>query len=177
MKIYLCSEDLAKQINITSDSNSFGHKKRTFEKGVFLWPEHFHKTSLLPQAFLAQKKNQEIETLIIIDRIINREGTIKIKGHINRSGTSFLRTETPHKERPTFPDMSKIYKNKSGETVITVGPERFVENNKQKTKTISEALAPIATLWSYVGVSLQAYGCGKKITSPIKLIEGISKLG
>ena len=134
MKIYLCSKDLAKQINITGDSNSFGHKKRTFEKGVFLWPEHFHKTSLLPQAFLAQKKKQEIETLIIIDRIINREGTIKIKGHINRSGTSFLRAETPHKERPTFPDMSKIYKNKAGETVITVGPERFVENNKQKNK-------------------------------------------
>ena len=125
---------------------------------------------------MAHKKKQDVETLIIIDRIINREGTIKIKGHINRSGTSFLRAETPHKERPTFPDMSKIYKNKFGKTVITIGPERFVENNKQKTKTISEALAPIAALWSYVGVSLQAYGCGKNITSPLKLIEGISKL-
>ena len=72
--------------------------------------------------------------------------------------------------------MSKIYKNKSGETVITVGPERFVENNKQKTKTISEALAPIAALWSYVGVSLQAYGCGNNITNPLKLIEGINAL-
>jgi len=177
VKIYLCSEALAKQINITSDSNSFGHKKRTLEKSVFLWPEHFHKTSLSPQAFLAHKKKQEIETLIIIDRIKKPEGIIKIKGHINRSGTSFLRAETPHKNRPTFPDMSKIYKNKSGETVITVGPERFVENNKQKRKTASEVLAPIAALWNYVGVSLQAYGCGNKITNPLKLIEGISKLG
>lgn len=177
MKIYLCSEALAKQINITSDSNSFGHKKRTFEKGFFLWPERFHKTNLLPQAFLAHKKKQDIETLIIIDRIKNLEGIIKIKGHINRSGTSFLIAETPCGDRPTFPDMSRPYKNKSGETVITIGPERFIENNKQKTKTTSEALAPIAALWSYVGVSLQAYGCGKNITSPLKLIEGISKLG
>ena len=176
MKIYLCSETLAKQIKVTSDSNFFGHKKHTLEKGVFLWPEHFHKTSMSPQAFLAHKKKQEIKALIIIDRIKNREGIIKIKGHINRSGTSFLIAETPHKDRPTFPDMSKIYKNKSGETVITVGPDRFVENNKQKTKTISEALAPIAALWSYVGVSLQAYGCGNNITNPLKLIEGINAL-
>ena len=140
MKIYLCSEALAKQINITSDSNSFGHKKCTFEKGVFLWPEYFHKTTLLPQAFLAQKKKQEIETLIIIDRIINREGTIKIKGHINRSGTSFLRAETPHKERPTFPDMSKIYKNKSGETVIPVGPERLSQPTTKKQRQYQKLL-------------------------------------
>jgi len=176
MKIYLCSEALAKQINITSDSTSFGHKKRTFAKGFFLWPERFHKTSLLPQTFLDHKKKQDIETLIIIDRIKNLEGIIKIKGHINRSGTSFLTAETPHKDRPTFPDMSKVYKNKSGETVITVGTERFVQNNKQKTKTTSEALAPIAALWSYVGVSLRAYGCGNNITSPLKLIKGISEL-
>ena len=113
MKIYLCSEALAKQIKVTCDSKIFGHKTHTLEKGVFLWPEHFHKTSMSPQAFLAHKKKQEIKTLIIIDRIKTPEGIIKIKGHINRSGTSFLIAETPHKNRPTFPDMSKIYKNKS----------------------------------------------------------------
>ena len=176
MIIYFCSEALAKQINIVSDSSSFGHKKHTLENGVILWPEHFHKTSLSPQAFLAHKKKQKIKTLIIIDRIKKHEGIIKIKGHINRSGTSFLIAETPHKQRPTFPDLSKIYRNKTGETIITVGPERFVENNKQKTKITSEALAPIAALWSYVGVSLQAYGCGNNITNPSKLIEGISAL-
>ena len=70
--------------------------------------------------------------------------------------------------------MSKIYGKRPGETVITVGPERFVENNNQKTKTKSEALAPIASLWHYLGVSLEAYGCGNNITNPLKLIEGIS---
>ena len=176
MKIYLCSEALAKQINITSDSSSFGHKKHTLENGVILWPEHFHKTSLSPQAFLAHKKKQKIKTLIIIDRIKKHEGIIKIKGHINRSGTSFLIAETPHKQRPTFPDLSKIYRNKTGETVITVGPERFTGNNKEETKITSEALAPVAALWHYVGVSLKVYGCGNKITNPLKLIEGISGL-
>ena len=176
MIIYFCSEALAKQINVASESSSFGHKKRTLENGIILWPERFHKTRMSPQTFLAHKKKQKIKTLIIIDRIKNREGIIKIKGHINRSGTSFLIAETPHKDRPTFPDMSKIYKSKSGETVITVGPKRFVENIKQKTKTTSEALAPIAALWSYVGVSLQAYGCGNNITNPLKLIEGINAL-
>ena len=100
----------------------------------------------------------------------------KINEHINRSGISFLIAETPLKDRPTFPDMSKVYGEKSGETVITVGPDRFVENDKQKTKITSEALAPIASLWHYVGVSLQAYGCGNNIATPLKLIEGINAL-
>ena len=86
MKIYFCGNALAKQINITSESSSFGHKKYTFEKEVFLWPEHFNKTSISPQTFLAHKKKQGIEKLIIIDRIKTPEGIIKIKGHINRSG-------------------------------------------------------------------------------------------
>ena len=175
MIIYFCSEALAKQINVASESSSFGHKKHTLENGVILWPEHFHKTSLSPQAFLAHKKKQKIKTLIIIDRIKKHEGIIKIKGHINRSGTSFLIAENPHKQRPTFPDLSKIYRNKKGKTVITVGPERFAGHNKEETKTISETLAPVAALWHYVGVSLQAYGCGNNITSPLKLIEGIGE--
>ena len=177
MKIYFCSAALAKQINVTAESRSFGHKKATLSQALFLWPERFHKNTLSPQVFLKHKTKKGTEKLIIIDRIQNRDGIKKINGHINRSGTNFLIAETPLKDRPTFPDMSRPYKNKSGETVITVGPERFIENNKQKTKTTSEALAPIAALWSYVGVSLQAYGCGKNITSPLKLIEGISKLG
>ena len=176
MIIYFCSEALAKQINVASDSSSFGHKKRTLENGIILWPEHFHKNSMSPQTFLAHKKKQKIKKLIIIDRIKNHEGIIKIKGHINRSGTSFLIAETPHKQRPAFPDLSKIYKNKKGKTVITIGPDRFVGKNKEETKTTSEALAPIAALWHYVGVSLHAYGCGNKITNPLKLIEGISAL-
>ena len=176
MKIYFCGNALAKQINITSESSSFGHKKYTFEKEVFLWPEHFNKTSISPQTFLAHKKKQGIEKLIIIDRIKNFEGITKINEHINRSGISFLIAETPFKDRPTFPDMSKVYGEKSGKTVITVGPDRFVENDKQKTKITSEALAPIASLWHYVGVSLQAYGCGNNIANPLKLIEGINAL-
>ena len=128
------------------------------------------------ETFLVYKKKQKIKTLIIIDRIKNREGIIKIKGHINRSGTSFLVAETPHKQRPTFPDLSKIYRNKTGKTVITVGPERFAGHNKEETKITSEALAPVAALWHYVGVSLKVYGCGNKITNPLKLIEGISGL-
>ena len=68
MKIYFCGNALAKQINITSESSSFGHKKYTFEKEVFLWPEHFNKTSISPQTFLAHKKKQGIEKLIIISK-------------------------------------------------------------------------------------------------------------
>ena len=174
MKIYFCSEALAKQINITAESRSFGHKKATLNQVLFFWPDRFHKTTLSPQVFLKHKIKKGIEKLIIIDRIQNRDGIKKINDHINRSGTNFLIAETPFKDRPTFPDMSKVYGKKSGETVITVGPERFVENNNQKTKTKSEALAPIALLWHYLGVSLEAYGCGNNITSPLKLIEGIS---
>jgi len=174
MKIYFCSAALAKQINVTAESRSFGHKKATLSQALFLWPERFHKNTLSPQVFLKHKTKKEIEKLIIIDRIQNCDGIKKINGHINRSGTSFLIAETPFKDRPTFPDMSKIYGKRSGETVITVGPERFVVNDNQKTQTKSEALAPIASLWHYLGVSLEAYGCGNNITNPLKLIEGIS---
>ena len=176
MIIYFCSEALAKQINVVSDSSSFGHKKHTLENRVILWPEHFHKTSLSPQAFLAHKKKQKIKTLIIIDRIKKHEGIIKINGHINRSGNGFLLAETPFKDRPTFPDMSKIYREKLGETVTTVGPERFATNDTQKENITSEALAPIASLWHYLGVSIRAYGCGNNIISPTQLIEGINEV-
>ena len=176
MNIYLCSEALAKQIKVKKDSNLFGHKTRTTEQKNFLWPEHFHKRSLSLQAFLKHKTMQGIEKLIIIDRIKNSEGIKKINGHINRSGNSFLVAETPFKGRPTFPDMSKIYGEKPGETVTTVGPERFATNGTQKENTISEALAPIASLWHYLGVSIRAYGCGNNILSPTQLIEGINEV-
>jgi hypothetical protein len=97
MKIYFCSAALAKQINVTAESRSFGHKKATLSQALFLWPERFHKNTLSPQVFLKHKTKKEIEKLIIIDRIQNCDGIKKINGHINRSGTSFLIAETPFK--------------------------------------------------------------------------------
>ena len=143
MKIYFCGNDLAKQINITSESSFFGHKKYTFKKEVFLWPEHFNKTSISPQTFLAHKKKQGIEKLIIIDRIKNFEGITKINEHINRSGTSFLIAETPFEDRPTFPDMSKIYGEKVGETVIRLGQIGLLKMTNKKQRQHQKPLRPL----------------------------------
>ena len=81
-----------------------------------------------------------------------------IVDHVNRSGTNFLIGETPVKNFPVFPDMSKIYNIIPGYkqvVVHTLGPSRFLKQYKQKQIT-SESVGLISPIWHYIGVNVYA---------------------
>ena len=80
---------------------------------------------------------------------------------MNRSGQNFLRNETPFKEHPQFPDMSKIYNKISGlDTVIvhTIGEKRFQSLPNKEKAVWSEAIGLIAPVAHYVGIKIFAIG-------------------
>mgnify|MGYP004387005185 CR=1 FL=1 len=96
----------------------------------------------------------------MFDRISGLNKNILITDHINRSGVSFLRGETPYNKRPMFPDLSKIYicDKKPRVVVQTLGPKRFKKPPNELGVVFSESAAITATVWRYVGVGVKCYG-------------------
>jgi len=154
------------EINTHLNKKIFGHKIYEETKLLFLTPGKFDKNNLCPQNMLRLKEKYKIKNVIMFDHVLGADKNIIISDHINRSGTSFLIEKTPHKNLPMFPDMSGIYitkHNEKGQTVQTLGPDRFQRPPSEKDVVFSEAAAITAPLWHYVGVSVRCFGvCDQK---------------
>ena len=153
-------------INIQLNKKIFGHKTYEETRLLFLTPGKFDKNNLCPHNALRFKQKYKIKNIIMFDRVLGTDKNIIISDHINRSGTSFLIEKTPHKNFPMFPDMSGIYitkNNEKGQTVQTLGPDRFPSPPSEKGVVFSEAAAITASLWHYVGVGVRCFGvCDQK---------------
>jgi hypothetical protein len=148
--------------------NIFSAKETAFNHNIFqtvdgrkIIPITFSDESLNPKSFFGLKEMYDLDSILIIDRLKNKDTDVCIIDHVNRSGTNFLIAKTPHKELPTFPDMGHIYKpipNLKPVLVHTVGPERFLSDTGID-EIVSEAIGLIAPLWYYVGVAVFARNC------------------
>ena len=142
----------------------FGHLiKRGLRKTV-VNPTRFSKKNISLKNLDQLKKNLNIERIYIVDRISGLNKNILITDHINRSGISFLRGETPYNKRPMFPDLSKVYtcdEKKPKVVVQTLGPKRFKKPPSEPGVIFSESAAILTTLWHYIGVEVLCFGIGQ----------------
>ena len=151
-------------IKINFREKIFGHYIKPGSKKTIVNPTHFSKKSISLKNLDQLKKKLNIERIYIFDRISGLNKNILIDDHINRSGISFLRGETPYNKRPMFPDLSKIYisdKKRQGVVVQTLGPKRFKDPPAEPGIVFSESVAIVATLWHYIGVGVVCFGIGK----------------
>jgi len=88
---------------------TFGHYIKRGSKRTDINPTCFNKKNISLKNLDQLKKKLNIERIYMFDRILGLNKNILIADHINRSGISFLRGETPYKKKPMFPDLSKIY--------------------------------------------------------------------
>ena len=143
---------------------TFGHYIKRGSKRTDINPTCFNKKNISLKNLDQLKKKLNIERIYMFDRILGLNKNILIADHINRSGVSFLRGETPYNKRPMFPDLSKIYigdKKNQGFVVQTLGPKRFKKPPIEPGVVFSESAAIAATLWHYIGVEVMCFGIGK----------------
>ena len=159
-------------INTELNKNDFGHHIYEEPKILFFTPHQFDKNNLCPKNMLRLKEKYKLKKIVMFDRVLGSDKNILISDHVNRSGTSFFVENTPYKNFPMFPDMSRVYiKNKDevGQTVQTLGPKRFKRPPKERGVVFSEAAAITASLWNYVGVGVRCFGvCDQKTKHPLK---------
>jgi len=99
------------------------------------------------------------------DRTLGIKEKSIIMDHVNRSGVFYLKGNTPHEQRPMFPDMSHIYEKDptlNSVVVQTVGYGRFKKDKLKEQVLFSEAAAIIATIWHYIGVSVRGFAIPTK---------------
>ena len=155
------------------DKEFFGHLTFCNEGSIFMTPARFTKKHISPQNILGLKEKYKIGNITMFDRVVGTSKNILITDHINRSGISYLRGKTPHKNLPMFPDMSNIYdketKNKR-QTVQTLGLKYYKMPPSEVGVVFSESSAITATLWHYVGVGVRCYGVvdNSNPTNPLK---------
>ena len=141
----------------------FGHHIKRGSKRTVVNPTCFNKKNISLKNLDQLKKKLNIERIYMFDRISGLNKNILITDHINRSGISFLRGETPYNKRPMFPDISKIYMcdKKRGGVVQTLGPKRFKKPPNEPGVVFSESAAIFAILWHYIGVEVVCFGIGQ----------------
>ena len=152
-------------INQELDLKLFNHNIGIKNRDVFMVPNQINETSISPSKFLGLKNKYKIETVNMYDRTLGIKEKSIIVDHINRSGVFYLKGNTPHDQRPMFPDMSYIYeKNLSLKKIVvqTLGYDRFKKDNLKEQVFFSEAAAIIATIWHYVGVSVRGFAIPTK---------------
>ena len=142
---------------------TFGHHIKRGLRRTVVNPTSFNKKNISLKNLDQLKKKLNIKRIYMFDRISGLNKNILITDHINRSGISFLRGETPHNKRPMFPDLSKIYRcdKKQGVVVQTLGPKRFKKPPKEPGVVFSESAAIFATLWCYISVEVVCFGIGQ----------------
>ena len=142
---------------------TFGHYIKRGSKRTDINPTCFNKKNISLKNLDQLKKKLNIERIYMFDRILGLNKNILIADHINRSGISFLRGETPYKKKPMFPDLSKIYMRdkKQGVVVQTLGPKKFKNPPNEPGVVFSESAAIFATLWHYIGVEVVCFGIGQ----------------
>ena len=134
-----------------------GHYIKKESKRRIITPIHFSKKNISLKNIYQLKKRFNIGRIHILDRILGLDKNFLINDHINRSGISFLRGETPYNKRPMFPDLSKVYsldEKKPGFVVQTLGPRRFKNPPNESGVIFSELAGILAVIWHYTGVEV-----------------------
>ena len=166
MKIfYFNAPPSAFGIKIKFNENIFGHNIKRGPKRTVVSPTRFSKKNISPRTLHQLKKDLNINQINMLDRISGLTKNILIADHINRSGISFLRGETPYNKGPMFPDLSKVYlnnKKKQGIVVQTLGPKNFKKPPNEPGIVFSESAAILATMWHYIGVEVVCFGIGQR---------------
>ena len=147
------------------DLKIFNHNIGIKEGVVFIVPIQFNEISISPAEFLGLKNKYKIKTINMYDRTFGIKERSIIIDHVNRSGAFHLKGNTPHEQRPMFPDMSYIYKkDPSLKSIIvqTLGYDRFKKIKLEERVFFSEAAAIIATVWHYVGVGVRGFAIPAK---------------
>ena len=142
----------------------FGHLIKRGSSITVVNPTRFSKKNISLKNLDQLKKNLNIERIYIVDKISGLNKNILITDHINRSGISFLRGETPYNKKPMFPDLSKVYtcdEKKPRVVVQTLGPKRFKKPPSEPGVIFSESAAILTTLWHYIGVEVLCFGIGE----------------
>ena len=142
------------------DLKLFNHNVGIKNNDVFIVPNQFNEASISPTEFLGLKNKYQIKTVNMYDRTFGIKEKSIIIDHVNRSGVFHLKGNTPHEQRPMFPDMSYIYEEDplfKSIRVQTLGYDRFKKVKLKEKAFFSEAAAIIATVWHYVGVSVRGF--------------------
>ena len=163
--IYLCNKTLSKQLGINSQRKTEHHNIETNNDNTFIWPETVDKTCINPETYDSLKQALNIRTILIVDSIAEETSVIKTADHINKTGQNFLIKNTPYRDHPTFPDATNVYKNKAGKTFLSLGDRVGKTKNSSGPWVQSGWIAPIATVWSYVGVKVIGVGIGRNINT------------
>jgi len=161
MPIYLCSFSKEWNKHIQKEGLISGHEFSKFNERIIVWPKKINSETINPKNFIKIKKQFKLEDILFVDRLIGTDKPVSIINHVNRSGKNFLRNETPLKEFPQFPDMSKIYHKINGiDTVVvhTIGSKRFQNQPSEENVIWSEAIGLIAPVAHYVGIKVFAIG-------------------
>ena len=82
---------------------TFGHYIKRGSKRTDINPTCFNKKNISLKNLDQLKKKLNIERIYMFDRISGLNKNILIADHINRSGISFLRGETPYKKKTHVP--------------------------------------------------------------------------
>ena len=162
---YFCSKKVFEQFRFEPNKHEYQHGLAIMNGNVFVYPHTTTQQSINPSNLYNIKLSLGIEKVILVDRIFSEEETTKTKDHINRTGVSFLRGNTPFEELPTFPDVSNIYHTKKGKVFMSVGDKKPLKIITGKGVVLSEWIAPIATVWHYLGTNIKGYGVNKNLIS------------
>jgi len=160
--VYLPGTDLAKQLSFFSKSHRGNHQIITADDTQILIPQKTDSETISPQNISQLKKEFNISQITIIDRVKSTESVVVASGQINRSGTSFLRGKTPHKNQETFPDVSGALMGNPRKKQITIGGKRFNDIEKKDSTDYFEWMAPISTVWHYMNVKIFGAGIGPR---------------
>ena len=147
------------------DLKIFNHNIGIKNNDMFIVPNQLNEISISPIEFLGLKNKYQIKTVNMYDRTFGIKEKSIIVDHVNRSGVFHLKGNTPHEQRPMFPDMSYIYeKDRPSNSIIvqTLGYERFKEAKLKEQVFFSEAAAIIATIWHYVDVRVRGFAIPAK---------------
>ena len=135
LKVHYYNNHLSKfNIDQKLDLKIFNHNVGIKNNDVFIVPNQLNKASISPTKFLGLKNKYQIKTVNMYDRTFGIKEKSIIIDHVNRSGIFHLKGNTPHEQRPMFPDMSHIYeKDLSLKSIVvqTLGYNRF-ESDKIK---------------------------------------------
>jgi len=161
--IYLCSREIAKQFRIVGKKNEH-HSYYTSKNTTYIWPNNTNKRTTNPVSIHTIKENHKIKEIIILDRVRGTRAQTTAVDHINKTGENFLIGNTPLGGLPRFPDASNVYKEKNGNVFESYG-RKFNKPllTKNKNRTISEWMAPVALVWSYVGAKTTGSGIPENI--------------
>ena len=130
-----------------------------------LWPKTITINNCSPDKIDNLKNFIQTKLVTIVDRVKNSCEVVSVGGHVNRSGTSFLVGNTPHKDKKQFPDLSNIYTktNTKQTTVHTIGEKRFSAKTKLNSNIVwSESIGLVSPVFSYLGFDVVGVGVPKQ---------------